>query len=257
MFLGKETCDRLRCGRCTLALGKPPQLWRGSEWRKRIRRLDTTIAPSRFMASQLRNFLGLDTQVVPNFAPRPGTKGETDRGAPYMVFAGVLEPSKGLDIILEAFGEDLGVDLRIFGKGSLERAARRKEQESGGRVRYFGQLDQEMLRPHVQGATGLFALTTINENCPLSALEAMALGVPLIVNSRGGLPELVQEPSSGITTELEVKRLRKAITELSTNPGLRDRLSRNALSAYEEKYTPAAYLSRYLEIAGGLGGKSQ
>jgi len=52
------------------------------------------------------------------------------------------------------------------------------------------------------------------ENCPYSAMEAMAYGKPLIVSGNGGLPELVEEGKNGFVFASGVDALAEAIRKM-------------------------------------------
>lgn len=52
--------------------------------------------------------------------------------------------------------------------------------------------------PDLLNASDVFVLPSLWEGCPLSILEAMAAGLPVIASSVGGIPELVQQEKTGL-----------------------------------------------------------
>ncbi len=248
MYKGRELCTERRCVSCSLASGRPPQLWRNANWDKKISHLGTVISPSEFMKGQLKSFLGVDSIHLPNFAPMPVSPAVKEQQNPYAAFVGVLEKWKGLDIILEAFRHRPDLNLRIFGKGSMEKQVMEMEAETSGRIRYFGYLEKQELQTQVAGASCTLCTSAINENCPLSAIESLALGTPLVVNARGGLPELVSGPECGLVADLSAQGVADAIDAIQDDPSLASRLGSNAKQRFLREHSPDAFLTRYEDI---------
>jgi glycosyltransferase involved in cell wall biosynthesis len=246
MYLGRETCERRRCTYCSLASKRPPQLWRGGRMERALGSIDLFLSPSKFMADRLRHFLGARAEVLPNFAPAPDfPPGATQD---HFSFVGVLERNKGLDLLLEAFRDErVKAGLHVMGKGSLEPMVREAERETGGRISYKGFLTGEALWSEVGSSVALACPSTGNENSPLACIEAMALGVPLLVSPRGGLPELVSDPEAGLVVGLDPRSIADGIVRLG-DPALRSELSKNAFIRYNSNHEPGSYVERYLRL---------
>jgi glycosyltransferase involved in cell wall biosynthesis len=197
------------------------------------------------MKTQLQSFLGLNSIHLPNFAPMTISPVAKQRNDPYVAFVGVLEKWKGLDIILDTFQHRTDLNLRIFGKGSMERRVREVEAMTSGRVKYFGYLEKQELQDQVAGASCALCTSAINENCPLSAIESLALGTPLVVNARGGLPELVSEPECGLVSDLTEQGLGKAIDAIQGDAALASKLGANAKRRYLRDHSPEAFMIKY------------
>jgi glycosyltransferase involved in cell wall biosynthesis len=248
MYKGEGLCNKRRCLSCSLATGRPPQIWRGAGWRKRLSGLGTVISPSEFMKGQLSSFLGLDSTLIPNFAPMTSSSVVREELEPYAAFVGVLEKWKGLDVILDTFQHRTDLNLRVFGKGSMEQRVRSMEASTSGRVKYLGYLEKQELQNHVAGASCVICTSAVNENCPLSAIESLALGTPLVVNARGGLPELVRGPECGLVADLTPQGLGKAIDAIQGDHQLASRLVANARERYLREYSPEAFMAKYEAI---------
>lgn len=246
MFLGKETCAKRRCTYCSLATRRPPQVWRSWGMRKALDSIDLALAPSRFMAERLHSFLGIEAKVLPNFAVAPDF-GPAGLGG-HFSFVGVLERNKGLDLLLQAFKDErVRLGLHVMGRGSLEPLVREAERASEGRIAYKGFLEGRALWSEVAGSQALVCPSTGNENSPLACIEALALGVPLMVSSRGGLPELVDAPECGIVAGLSPGSLADALVRLS-DPVIRERLAKNAFIRYQMNHQPGGYVESYLRL---------
>jgi glycosyltransferase involved in cell wall biosynthesis len=75
----------------------------------------------------------------------------------------------------------------------------------------------------------IFINTTNFDNTPISVIEAMALGLPIISTNVGGLPFLIEDKKTGILVEPNNENeFLKAINELVAKPNLVESLSLNA-----------------------------
>jgi glycosyltransferase involved in cell wall biosynthesis len=249
MFLGKTSCQQRRCGYCSLATGRPPQLWRGFGFDGKLRDLDQVISPSRFMASSLNKFLGIDSVVMPNFheAPPSTPPHRSDEG--HFVFAGVLESYKGIDLLIKVFERGkVKSPLHIMGRGSMEEMVRRASDSSGGRISYLGFVPEEERKRQIATAKAMVAPSTWNENGPLTCIEALSMATPLVVTNKGGLPELVEDPECGLVCDATVDGLERALLSIEGDPELQRRLSINASLRYSQHHTPERYLNDYLSL---------
>lgn len=245
-YLGRDACAESRCFACSLRTGRPPQLWRGSGFRARLGGIDRVIAPSEYMARFLRERASLPSAVLPNFVPSPGTV-ERRGTVPHFVFVGVLERHKGLDLLLQGY-EESGVraELHVLGSGSLEPELKAASKRTGGRVRGLGFLSRKEVLEEVATAIALVAPSVCQENSPLSCIEALSVGTPLIVSGNGGLPDLVAD-ECGLVVDTVPGAIGEAMLELESSK-VQVSMSRNALERYERYHSPESYLRSYLEL---------
>jgi glycosyltransferase involved in cell wall biosynthesis len=133
---------------------------------------------------------GVDTDFF-GFAPLNG------RG-PGIVYVGRLGYRKGLFRLLDAFARlpaDLGRELVLVGEGPLEASLRRRAAALGiaGRVRFAGFLDRIAVRAELRDAS-CFVNPADYETGPLTLLEAMACGTPVVSTATGLANELASRP---------------------------------------------------------------
>jgi glycosyltransferase involved in cell wall biosynthesis len=144
-----------------------------------------------------------------------------------------LVPVKDLGLLLDAVAlvaqEVPQVRAIIVGDGS-ERAAlerRSSEQDLAGRVEFLGRVTPA--RP-VLARFDVFALSSASEGIPISALEAMDEGLPVVATAVGGLPETVQDGVTGFLVKRAPDRAATAVAlagrlaELLRDPVLRQRM---------------------------------
>lgn len=85
------------------------------------------------------------------------------------------------------------------------------------------------------------------------AIEAMALGVPVIVSNVGGLKEIVQDKITGIIVPAnDAHAIKKAVCSLYANPGLREAVIRNGKQRAAQYYTVEKYMSAVTELYDSL-----
>jgi glycosyltransferase involved in cell wall biosynthesis len=135
---------------------------------------------------------------------------------------------------LEALTSDLGIDgeLRLLG--------------------YRGDV------PTVLGASDICVCCSDYEGGPLSVMEYMAAGKPVISTNTGGLPELVESEITGLLVDVrDPQGLAAAIERLLTDPDLRDRLGeegrRRATTQLSFGRTLSEVEDLYLRLLGQKG----
>ncbi len=250
--LDREPCEQPECLRCTIASGRPPQLWRyTSLLRDRLRELDALIVASHFSARRHAN-LGVRMELLPHFVPEPArpSGGCTPHPRPYVLYSGRLEKVKGILWLLDQFRDYRGVDLFIAGDGS-ELARVRAEVAALPHVRVLGRLAQPELDHLMRHALALVVPSLCYETFGLSTVEALAAGCPVIVRDLGPLPELVEQSGAGFTFQTPGDLI-AAIERLRDEPDLRAQLGARGVEAYRLRWTEERHLQRYLELIDDL-----
>jgi L-malate glycosyltransferase len=104
-------------------------------------------------------------------------------------------------------------------------------------------------------AADIFLLTSISEGIPVTILEAMAAGLPVVATQVGGVPEIVRHEHSGLLAPPgDDAELAKALVRLATDPGLRQRMGdfgrQRAREEFSQERMHAAYRAIYEEMLG-------
>ncbi len=107
--------------------------------------------------------------------------------------------------------------------------------------------------PGVYASLDLCVLPSWNEGLPLSVLEAMAAGVPVVTTRVGSLPEVVQPESTGLLIEPgDTTGLSGALARLLGDAELRNRLAQNGRRLVEERFSATRMAEEYIQVYEGL-----
>jgi glycosyltransferase involved in cell wall biosynthesis len=166
------------------------------------------------------------------------------------VFAGRLSPEKGLGVLIDALAHAPGVRLIVAGEGPLDAELREKARRSAPeRVEWLGARTREDVLARVRTARALVLPSLVYENAPLAALEAGALGVPVIGTRLGGIPEIVRDGETGLLVpENDPAALAQAMLRLEGDAPLASRLGRRAREVARAEYALGSQVERMLAI---------
>lgn len=113
---------------------------------------------------------------------------------------------------------------------------------------YAGYADRAMLKAELSCAS-LTVLPSLEDNCPMAVLEAMAAGVPVAAASIGGIPDLVVDGATGrLFNPGDPGNMREAVRELLENADRRQALAQAARQAAAERFRPSVIAQRHLEV---------
>ncbi|MCA9108915.1 MAG: glycosyltransferase family 4 protein, partial [Planctomycetaceae bacterium] len=103
-----------------------------------------------------------------------------------------------------------------------------------------------------------FALPSDCEGMPLSVLEAMAVGLPVVATAVGGTPELIVDESTGLLIPPgDVDGLAAAMRRLVFDAPLRDRLASSGLALVRERYSWSIAAEKIVDLYSQMVGQSQ
>jgi glycosyltransferase involved in cell wall biosynthesis len=170
-----------------------------------------------------------------------------------IVALGLLGPRKGTPELLEALASPslraLPWSAVIAGNGEVE-AARRRALEVGiaDRVEIPGWVDASTVAS-ILAAADIFVLPSHNEGLPVSILEAMSAGLPVVTTPVGAIPELVLADETGLLVPPgSPSALAAALAALVENPALRLKFGQAARLRIERHFRIEGTAARFVDL---------
>lgn len=172
-----------------------------------------------------------------------------------------LTPLRGLPEVIEAAAlaapKARGLQVWVVGDGPLRSALIGQAKRLGlsGRVHFAGHQPDPRQLAVLVGQAGAAVLPWLREGASYSALEAMAMGVPVIAFDCPGARELVPADGGILVPPQDVQALAAAMVCLATDPERRRRLglgARRAVTGQTAERMARQTLAVYREVASRL-----
>ena len=179
------------------------------------------------------------------------------------LFLSNLIPSKGVYVLLDACkilkdwglsflcnfvgGESKEMDRRVFGEAVKERGLE-------GRVLYHGPKYGEE-KEHYWSMADVFVQPTYEDCFPLTILEAMQHGLPVVSTDEGAVPDMVADGENGfVCRRKDAEGLAQALERLLQDEALRHRMGAEGYRRYKENFTLQCFEHRFTEILREMNG---
>lgn len=235
---------------------------------RKLEDLDKVICVSDYIASRVRT-AGANTciETVHNGVPTTGRQFSAEdiyeikrelgiKDELTLIFTGRLVPEKGIDKLIEAMailGPGAGCKLlvlgsKLYGENIADQflqglKATISESHLENSVVFTGYIDYEKI-PLYYRAADVGTLPSIwDDPCPLTVLECMKYGLPIITTKSGGIPELVNDKCAFVFDRDEelAKNISRAIRKLQDDRVLLGQMSK-ASKRRSEQFSMQAYL---------------
>ncbi|MDO4245056.1 MAG: glycosyltransferase family 4 protein [Deinococcus sp.] len=225
------------------------------------RRMDAVLAPGRAMVDMLREYgYGGEVEIFPNpvnLSAFAGVQGGPFRaeydlppGAPLVVYLGRLAPEKNLDTMLAAFAQARArrpeLRLLVVGDGPSREAAQASAPQG---VTFTGGLPYARV-PEALAAADAFITASTSEVLPMSMIEALAAGSPLVAARSPAALDLIEEGQNGTVREPTAEALAAGLLDVLAPENL-PRMQAAALSSaaqYDLKARAAALEGVYERV---------
>lgn len=196
-----------------------------------------------------------------NLSAFPYRKPPKQDGLPTVLAVGRLSAEKGFDVLIAALAQlkQAGAPLRLVlvGDGPLRSALETAAANAGiaDLVEFAGELPSAEVRARLERAD-LFCLPSFSEGLPISIMEAMAVGVPVVTTWIAGIPELAEAEVTALTIPpSRADALAGALQRLAGDAALRLRLSTAARTRVVEQHDQdrcGAIVARHFKTAASL-----
>jgi glycosyltransferase involved in cell wall biosynthesis len=187
-----------------------------------LRRVDEIVVPSEYLRSVFARH-GYRARVIRNVVDTTRFR-YRDRSPlrPRLLSARNLEPYYRVDVTLRAFARVRArypeATLTVAGSGSQETALRRLAAGLGGGVRFAGRVERDAV-PALYDDADVFVNASVLDNQPVSVLEALAAGLPVVSTGVGDIPAMVRHGETGLLVPPEdPAALAAAVIELLERP---------------------------------------
>ncbi len=194
---------------------------------------------------------------IPNPVALPAAAADA-REPGLVLFSGRCEAGKGIFDLLDAAGivraQVPKLRIECAGDGDLGKVERHAASLGlAARVTMRGWLPA---RAHedLLARAGVFVLPSHAEGLPMSLLEAMAAGCPVVASAVGGIPDLVIDGENGLLVPPGDRgALATALARILRDRELAQRLGRAARATIAQRYTAERSLVRLEQVYAGLG----
>jgi len=168
---------------------------------------------------------------------------------PRIIMVARFAPPKDHATLLKALSElkHLSWDLELVGDGPLLEETKKLASDLGiaKRVNFTGATNDV---PERLSKSQIFVLSTNWEGLPLTIIEAMRAGLPVITSNVGGCSETVEDQVNGfLVPRNSVENLKDKLAFLINTPGMRKKLGRKGQERYEEDFSFNIMSSRAFE----------
>jgi len=219
------------------------------------RNVDRYIAVSNFFREKMSDF-GFDKnniEYIPNFIDTNRFKyNPCDKS--YALFLGRLSSEKGVDKLLVACEMRPEIPVIIAGTGPKEEELKKITKDKGlNNVSFVGFKSGDDLLTLITEASFTILPSQWYENCPMSILESMAVGTPVIGAHIGGIPELIEENVDGYTfNATEPTSLSEKMQLLWNNPNLRAEMGRKGSEKVHKRNAPEKHYKDLIYLYNSL-----
>ncbi len=208
------------------------------------------VALSPEVRKTVSDFYGLDLEKIPmvyngvdlsRCIPKESYEAEKLK----LVHVGRFNAQKNHAGLLWAFRQVVDripdAQLHLLGEGELLEQTQALARELGleKNIRFLG--SQSNIYPHLHEAD-IFLLPSLYEGMPMTIIEAMGTGLPIVATRVGGVPDMIRDRESGLLTLCDPEEVSSAILELAASQALRRKLGETARQ--ESQRFSAAYMAR-------------
>lgn len=159
------------------------------------------ICPSRFLLNNMikGGFRAEQLISLSNFVDGKKFSGVVEKREKHFCYVGRLSTEKGIETLLKASMELPQYPLKVIGTGPLEFFLKSKYQSK--HIEFMGFREWDGLKTILGTSACMVIPSECYENNPLSVIESLCLGTPVIGSKIGGIPELITVGKNGSVFE--------------------------------------------------------
>ncbi len=166
------------------------------------------------------------------------------------IHIGRFSIQKNHELLIEAFkiahSNDKNIELVLIGKGELEDVIKQKVNDYSLQDSIFFLGIKENINECLYNSD-VFILTSNYEGMPMTIIEAMATGLPIISTKVGGVFSMIENNRTGILVNANISELASAMLKMR-DEAYRESLGKKARMKAEEEFSSKKMAEKYLEI---------
>jgi glycosyltransferase involved in cell wall biosynthesis len=152
---------------------------------------------------------------------------------------------KNIDLLIQACAET-NLALKVIGEGPERAKLEATAREFGADVSFLGEIKGDGV-VQVLSESGVFALISDYEGLSFALLEAMMVGIPVVVSSNAGNTQVIQNEVNGLVVSIgNLDQTKQALSRLITDNHLKESLSKNAKALVMDKYCEEKQISQMI-----------
>lgn len=237
-----------------------------------LRRADVITAVSKNTRERLLNIIGKGqklskkTKVVPcgvdvSLFPSEGTTKNVDRkykltGRKVALYSGKITAIKGVDLFIKAAKKFPEAIFIVMGDGeekkAMEALALNEKITNVIFTGYLGSKEKNLISELYRRADVVVLPSTLSEGIPLSALEGLSAGTPVVATNLGGTPTAIKHMKNGILIRPKsVTAIIEGVEKIFSDHKLATRLGRQGRKDAVEKFNwmvIAAKMEKYYKV---------
>lgn len=174
-----------------------------------------------------------------------------------LIHIGRFSPQKNHEVLIDAFNfvvkERKNIRLTLVGDGELRESieAKVKALGIGNYIKFLG-IREDI--PDLLAASDIFVMSSDWEGLPLTVLEAMSTGMPIISTNVGGVPDICENGKNGFLVDSQnPKQLYEAIIRIADDQKLRYDMGQKSYQLskeYDIKTVQKKYEELYMSCYG-------
>ena len=227
-----------------------------------LKHASAVVVPSGFLEKVFVGY-GVQPRIVPNIIDVEKFllkchEIKLDDGNPPVIFvARNLEVIYGIDVLIQAFKKVSAVypdaKLIIAGIGPEHSAllALAKQLEVEEKITFTGRIDNDQM-VEIYQRTSVAVNPSRVDNMPISILEALACGVPVVSTNAGGIPYMVENGETALLVPVDdVDKMADAITKVLSEHDVREKLirqGRDSINTYTWPHVKKKLFSVYESV---------
>ncbi len=226
--------------------------------RRTMRRIQHHVCVAQRLVPEMPDFVRPETVVaLPNGSPSYPGREAVGGGGFKVLYLSHMGQAKGWGVLLEAAGQlcDQFADLEFlfYGPPAYETTAADLERAFGGgghrdRIRYCGAAD-EGDKARLFREIDMLCFPSLNEAFPITILEAMSAGIPIVASDVGGIADALDHEKGGLLVPAgDPGALRRALEVALRDPERARRWGEYNRARYLELFTDEAFCTRWCEF---------